>query len=276
MVTTAMMTHMAATVDGNTTSSSMSSPPPASADRFTITVTSSGHTTCTTKVREEEKKIQMVIFDINVQIAIFRDLLIHVGTAKDSPELREKIRRVRRQCVDGCKQTGNLLIPQIKSALAEGTILDNQQLICVYMLSQLLERELYKCLRLVVAIPMDMSTFYECKQTTHGFGNVLSQIVLGKSIKPDFNAEEKVSIEKDAKEIRQIIREMAEYLPKEDPEKARNGLTSVESSKGKWVFKKKRERGFGMSSSNGSNDRNCMLNHVSTSFCCLCSAPNYL
>ena len=46
------------------------------------------------------------------------------------------------------------------SALAEGTILDNHQLICLYMLSQLLERELDKCLRLVVAIPMDMSTLY--------------------------------------------------------------------------------------------------------------------
>jgi hypothetical protein len=45
------------------------------------------------------------------------------------------------------------------SAFAEGTILDNQQLICLYMLSQLLERELNKCLRLVVAIPMDMSSF---------------------------------------------------------------------------------------------------------------------
>lgn len=45
-------------------------------------------------------------------------------------------------------------------ALAEGNILDNQQLICLYMLSQLLERELVKCLRLVVAIPMDMSSFY--------------------------------------------------------------------------------------------------------------------
>ena len=46
------------------------------------------------------------------------------------------------------------------SALSEGTILDNHQLICLYMLSQLLERELDKCLRLVVAIPMDMSAFY--------------------------------------------------------------------------------------------------------------------
>ncbi len=46
------------------------------------------------------------------------------------------------------------------SALSEGTILDNHQLICLYMLSQLLERELDKCLRLVVAIPMDMSALY--------------------------------------------------------------------------------------------------------------------
>ena len=46
------------------------------------------------------------------------------------------------------------------SALSEGTILDNHQLICLYMLSQLLERELDKCLRLVTAIPMDMSGFY--------------------------------------------------------------------------------------------------------------------
>ena len=46
----------------------------------------------------------------------------------------------------------------IFSALADGTIVDNQQLICLYMLSQLLERELVKCLRLVEAIPMDMSS----------------------------------------------------------------------------------------------------------------------
>jgi len=217
------------------------------------------------KCREEDKKIQLVIFDINVQIATFRDLLIHVGTSKDAPELREKIRRVRRQCVEGCKQTNTILLPQIKSALAEGTILDNQQLICLYMLSQLLERELDKCLRLVVAIPMDMSNYFESKTTTtQGLGNVLSQIILGKQVVPDFDVEEKASIEKDTLEIRQIILEMAEYLPHEDPEKARNGLTSVEAASGKrkWAFKKKRRRGCHLPA------------QVSTSFCCLCSS-NY-
>jgi hypothetical protein len=59
----------------------------------------------------------------------------------------------------------------------------------------------------------------DSKQPSHGLGNVLSQIVLGKSIKPDFNAEEKLSIEKDTREIRIIVAEMADYLPKEDPDK---------------------------------------------------------
>ena len=55
-----------------------------------------------------------VICDINVQTATFRDVLIHVGTTKDSPELREKIRRVRRQCVEDCKETHQTLMPKIK------------------------------------------------------------------------------------------------------------------------------------------------------------------
>ena len=60
----------------------------------------------------------------------------------------------------------------------------------------------------------------ETKPTPHGgIGSVLTQIVLCKSMKPDFNAEEKVSIEKDKRELRQIISDMAECLPKEDPDK---------------------------------------------------------
>ena len=66
------------------------------------------------------------------------------------------------------------------------------------------------------------SLFPENKTTTtQGLGNILSQIVLGKQVVPDFDAEEKASIEKDTREIRQIILEMAEYLPHEDPDKGR-------------------------------------------------------
>ena len=53
----------------------------------------------------------------------------------------------------------------------------------------------------------------------NGLGSVLSQIVICKSMKPDFNVEEKLSIEKDTREIREIIDEMAECLPREDPDK---------------------------------------------------------
>ena len=59
---------------------------------------------------------------MNDQIAIFRDLLIHVGTNKDAPELREKIRRVRRQCVEGCQQTNNQLLPQVKRYVSDSKI----------------------------------------------------------------------------------------------------------------------------------------------------------
>ncbi len=62
-------------------------------------------------------------------------------------------------------------------------------------------------------------SFSESGPSANGIGSVLSQIVLCKSMKPDFNAEEKVSIEKDTRELRQIIGEMAECLPQEDPEK---------------------------------------------------------
>ena len=50
---------------------------------------------------------------------------------------------------------------------------------------------------------------------------MLSQIVLCRPVPmmPDFNAEEKASIEKDAGEMRHIIAEMAECMPKEDPDK---------------------------------------------------------
>ncbi len=67
----------------------------------------------------------------------------------------------------------------------------------------------------------------ETKPPANGIGSVLSQIVLCKSMKPDFNAEEKVSIEKDTRELRIIIGEMAECLPKEDPEKGEGFFCSI-------------------------------------------------
>ena len=54
---------------------------------------------------------------------------------------------------------------------------------------------------------------------------LFSQLVVNTTgTKPDFNNEEKASIEKDTRELRQIVREMAEYLPREDPEKGNHLL----------------------------------------------------
>ncbi|KAJ9588665.1 hypothetical protein L9F63_018025, partial [Diploptera punctata] len=59
--------------------------------------------------------ITFLIVEINSQVALFRDLLIHVGQAKDSPELREKIRKLRRTVVDACRHTSQILLPQVRS-----------------------------------------------------------------------------------------------------------------------------------------------------------------
>ena len=61
--------------------------------------------------------------------------------------------------------------------------------------------------------------FTDTKQTGQALSNVVSQLGLGISVKRDFNAEEILGVEQDTREIRKIVREMAEYLPQEDPEK---------------------------------------------------------
>ncbi|KAL4130780.1 hypothetical protein QTP88_008169 [Uroleucon formosanum] len=58
--------------------------------------------------------VSKLVVEINSQVAQFRELLVHIGTARDSPETREKIRKLRRGCVDTCKHTSQLLIPQMR------------------------------------------------------------------------------------------------------------------------------------------------------------------
>ena len=55
-----------------------------------------------------------LVTEINAQVAMFRDLLLCVGSVRDGPELREKIRKVRRQCVEACKHAAAILLPSIK------------------------------------------------------------------------------------------------------------------------------------------------------------------
>ena len=47
------------------------------------------------------------------------------------------------------------MIVDVCRCISEGTIVDNGQLICLYLLARLLQRELEKCLRLVTFLPMD-------------------------------------------------------------------------------------------------------------------------
>ncbi|KPJ16667.1 hypothetical protein RR48_10266 [Papilio machaon] len=75
-----------------------------------------------------EPTANSLITEINVQLALFRDLLIHIGQPPDCPELRERVRRLRRACVEATKQTSQLVLPTCKKILAfeKGYPIDNR------------------------------------------------------------------------------------------------------------------------------------------------------
>ena len=54
------------------------------------------------------------LVELNLQVAIFRDLLLGVGSTRDSPELRERIRKVRMDAMQEVIKTNNSLLPHIK------------------------------------------------------------------------------------------------------------------------------------------------------------------
>ncbi|XP_008481981.1 uncharacterized protein LOC103518679 [Diaphorina citri] len=211
----------------------------------------------------------MLMTEINAQIALFRDLLIHMGTTRDCPEMREKIRKLRRTCVDAIKHTAQLLLPNLKSSLlSEVSELPSlapstesphtAHLVILYFLCQMFLRELAKCSRLVTLIPMDMTGYFENRAGPSNLGNVISQILLCKQIAPDFNQEEIFSISKDSEDLTNILTESQKHLPQQDSTNEKLSALN-EDLPSKWTRKRR---------------RSSLYKNVG-SFCCLCR-PNYL
>ncbi|XP_015185339.1 PREDICTED: uncharacterized protein LOC107071131 [Polistes dominula] len=168
------------------------------------------------KSDKSEKAVFLQIQDINSQVAQFRDLLINVGQPRDCPELREKIRKLRRTCVEACKETSQIVLPQVRSAMDVGIPADCPNLVLLFFVTQLFLRELSKCKNLVRIVPMDMSGYYESRPGPSNIGNVISQILLCKHITPDFNEEELCSIKKDSAEIGALIADLQEFMPQSE------------------------------------------------------------
>ena len=57
---------------------------------------------------------KQALTELNLQVALFRDLLLGVGSARDCPELREKIRKIRMEAVEDVVKTNNSLLPHVK------------------------------------------------------------------------------------------------------------------------------------------------------------------
>ncbi|KAF4520747.1 hypothetical protein B566_EDAN007376 [Ephemera danica] len=92
-------------------------------------------------------------------------------------------------------------------------------------------------------------------------GNVISQILLCKTITPDFNQEELNSINKDSEDIRAMLEEMQEYMPQQQDTAAHGRQLGLAGDEVLSRWSKKRRRSS--------------LYRSMGSFCCLCK-PNYL
>ncbi|XP_017107018.1 uncharacterized protein [Drosophila bipectinata] len=155
---------------------------------------------------------QKLITEINCHVAQFRELLIFIGQSRDSPELREKIRKLRRSCVDSCKHTAHLITPQPRHCL--GSPSERMHLTLLFHLTQQFQNELIKSYRLIQLVPLDMTEYYAPSRTApSNLGNVISQILLCKQINPDFQQEELCSIVKDSQELGEILEELQTHMP---------------------------------------------------------------
>ncbi|XP_015592520.1 uncharacterized protein LOC107266494 isoform X2 [Cephus cinctus] len=210
------------------------------------------------------------IQDINSQVAQFRDLLINIGQPRDCPELRERIRKLRRSCVEACKNTSQLVLPQMRSAMDLGIPADSPNLVLLFFVSQLFLRELYKSKNLVRIVPMDMSGYYESKAGPSNIGNVISQILLCKQITPDFNEEEICSIRKDSEEISALIAELQEFMPQSEADTERTVALQELGTR------PSRNNGNGKSFRWDSNTRHPSYFRGGFNLLCCAARPNYI
>uniref|UniRef100_A0ABD2W458 Syntaxin N-terminal domain-containing protein n=1 Tax=Trichogramma kaykai TaxID=54128 RepID=A0ABD2W458_9HYME len=119
----------------------------------------------------DEAAIAAKIHEINSQIAQFRDQLLTIGQSRDCPELREKIRKTRRDCVNACKKASEMVLPQMRSAMESGIPADSPNLVLLFFLAQLFLRELHKSKNLVRVVPMDMTGYFESKSGPSNISN---------------------------------------------------------------------------------------------------------
>lgn len=154
-----------------------------------------------------------LIEELNVGVALFRDVLLSVSSAQDGPELRQRIRTLRQRCVAACVDAAHLLLPHIRSAVSDGIPVDSQQLVNLVCCTQMLLRELTKCRALLVAHKMDMRDFSE--PVGPGGVAVLDRLVLWRPPPKDYHLEELRSIDRDAENVRTVLSEMQEFMPHE-------------------------------------------------------------
>ncbi|GFQ81407.1 regulator of G-protein signaling 7-binding protein A, partial [Trichonephila clavata] len=88
--------------------------------------------------------------------------------------------------------------------VAEGIPVDSQHLVNLVCCTQLLLREIQKCKLLVMAHPMDMTSFYERRPRSSGVA-VLDKLILWRPPLHDYHQEELISIQRDYEAVKRHV-----------------------------------------------------------------------
>ncbi|KAG8177218.1 hypothetical protein JTE90_022092 [Oedothorax gibbosus] len=172
----------------------------------------------TRSLEVQNSECMKIVEELNNCLAVFRDHLVHIAKPQDCAEIRDRIKETRRKCLELVVSANEIIMPQIRSDVAEGIPVDSQQLVNLVCCTQLFLRELKKCYNLIQSYPIDMTPYYEKKPKSGGV-SVLDKLVLFKLQPRDYHAEELQSILRDTNEIIKVLREMKEFMPCESNDK---------------------------------------------------------
>ncbi|XP_026272683.1 uncharacterized protein LOC113202597 isoform X3 [Frankliniella occidentalis] len=147
------------------------------------------------EMEEQQARLSEWTLELNSQIATFRELMLSIGSGKDTQQLREDVRKCRMATMELCRNARPLIAASHKWAQPGGWTytMTPAAMWCEFM--KMFHRQLGTCYILVHEFPADMSGYQ---------GGALSKLLV-QSLRPEWNKQEIASVRVDLVELQECI-----------------------------------------------------------------------
>ncbi|XP_034245135.1 uncharacterized protein LOC117647488 [Thrips palmi] len=155
---------------------------------------------------EQQARLSEYTLELNAQIASFRELMVCIGGAKDTQQLREDVRKCRMATMELCRSAKPLIAASHKwqHPSTWPHTMTPPAIWCEFM--KMFERQLTLCAILVREFPADMSGYD---------GGALSKLLV-QSLRPEWNKQELASVRVDLQEMADLVRATGVVTPDEE------------------------------------------------------------